>query len=187
MQPDPHETIQRFRRLDELYELTVAMRREALRSQRYKDPLSAIMIDVDHFKQINDKRGHAAGDLVLAGVGSLLPQALRSCDVVARWGGEEFVIALPSTPLAGAAEVAERVRSRLEAALIHDPRGDRVPITASLGVAQLCEVESIEQLIDRADRAMYAAKSAGRNRVVSTANAADALVQVAGAAKPAEA
>jgi two-component system cell cycle response regulator len=142
--------------------------RDVRRSQRYRDPFSVIMIDVDHFKQINDKRGHTAGDIVLASVGKLLGSTLRSCDVVARWGGEEFVIALPSTALGGGLEVAERARLELENANILDPRRERVPVTASLGVAQLIDGESIEQLVDRADRAMYAAKSAGRNRVAST-------------------
>lgn len=145
--------------------------RDVRRSQRYRDPFSVIIIDVDHFKQINDKRGHNTGDIVLANVGKLLAQSLRSCDVVARWGGEEFVIALPSTPLAGAVEVAERARLELENSNILDPRKDRVPVTASFGVAQLVQEEVIEQLVDRADRAMYAAKSAGRNRVASTTEA----------------
>jgi diguanylate cyclase (GGDEF)-like protein len=145
--------------------------RDVRRSQRYRDPFSVIIIDVDHFKQINDKRGHNTGDIVLANVGKLLAQSLRSCDVVARWGGEEFVIALPSTPLQGAVEVAERARLELENANILDPRRERVPVTASFGVAQLSQDEVIEQLVDRADRAMYAAKSAGRNRVASTSEA----------------
>lgn len=145
--------------------------RDVRRSLRYRDPFSVIIIDVDHFKQINDKRGHNTGDIVLANVGKLLARSLRSCDVVARWGGEEFVIALPSTPLAGAVEVAERARLELESSNILDTRKERVPVTASLGVAQLHEDEIIEQLVDRADRAMYAAKSAGRNRVASTTEA----------------
>jgi len=142
--------------------------RDVRRSQRYQDPFSVIMIDVDHFKQINDKRGHATGDIVLSNVGKLLGRTLRSCDVVARLGGEEFMIALPSTPLGGAVEVAERARMELETANIVDLRGERVSITASFGVAQLLADETIEQLVDRADRAMYSAKSAGRNRVAST-------------------
>jgi diguanylate cyclase (GGDEF)-like protein len=145
--------------------------RDVRRSQRYRDPFSVIIIDVDHFKLINDKRGHNTGDIVLANVGKLLAKSLRSCDVVARWGGEEFVIALPSTPLHGAVEVAERARLELENANILDPRKERVPVTASFGVAQLGQDEVIEQLVDRADRAMYAAKSSGRNRVASTSEA----------------
>jgi diguanylate cyclase (GGDEF)-like protein len=139
--------------------------RELRRAARYRDAFSCIMLDVDHFKQINDKHGHAAGDSVLGFVGAMLPKAVRSCDVVARWGGEEFVLALPSTPLQGAALVAERARHALEHAAVSIPSGAHVPVTASFGVAQLQPGENIDELIDRADRAMYAAKSGGRNRV----------------------
>jgi diguanylate cyclase (GGDEF)-like protein len=139
--------------------------RELRRAERYRDAFSCVILDVDHFKQINDKHGHAAGDSVLAFVGALLPKAVRSCDVVARWGGEEFVLALPSTPLQGAALVAERARHTLEHSNVKTPSGMHVPVTASFGVAQLQPGENVDQLIDRADRAMYAAKSSGRNRV----------------------
>jgi two-component system cell cycle response regulator len=142
-------------------------KREVLRSSRYNDSLSMILLDVDHFKQINDQRGHATGDIVLAGLARLLSGKVRSCDVVARWGGEEFVVALPSTPLAGATIVAERMRHELERLEVLDPNGHRVPVTASFGVAQLFAEESVEKLVDRADRRMYGAKSAGRNRVFS--------------------
>ncbi len=143
--------------------------REVARTKRYNDVLSVILLDVDHFKQINDRRGHAAGDTVLAAVGKLLNQALRTCDIVARWGGEEFVLVLPSTSLEGAEQVAERVRALLEAASIKDGNGDAVPVTASFGVAQYMSGETLEQVVDRADRAMYLAKSSGRNRVVCDA------------------
>jgi two-component system cell cycle response regulator len=141
--------------------------REALRAHRYRDALTAVLLDVDHFKQINDRRGHAAGDLVLARVADVLGSSVRSCDVVARWGGEEFVIALPSTGLAGATEVAERVRARLEGKVIDGPDGDRIPVTASFGVAELGRGETIEALVGRADEAMYRAKTGGRNRVAT--------------------
>lgn len=140
--------------------------KELARAKRYNDRLSVILLDVDHFKQINDKRGHAAGDVVLAAVGKLLNGALRTCDIVARWGGEEFVLVLPSTSLEGAEQTAERVRELLEHAQIKDNDGDRIPVTASFGVATLLATENLEQLVDRADRAMYLAKSGGRNRVV---------------------
>ncbi|MGC4089687.1 MAG: GGDEF domain-containing response regulator [Polyangiaceae bacterium] len=142
-----------------------AAAREVLRSQRYRDSFSVILMDVDHFKHINDRRGHSGGDAVLGAVARLLAKSVRSCDVVARWGGEEFVVALPSTGLQGASEVAERLRANLESQEILDPSGDRVPVTASFGVAELSPQERLEQLIDRADRAMYAAKSNGRNQV----------------------
>ena len=140
--------------------------REVARTKRYNDVLSVILLDVDHFKHINDRRGHAAGDMVLAAVGKLLNQALRTCDIVARWGGEEFVLVLPSTSLEGAEQVAERVRALLEGAEIKDGNGDLIPVTASFGVAAYVGGETLEQVVDRADRAMYLAKSGGRNRVV---------------------
>lgn len=149
--------------------------RELRRADRYNDALSCIILDVDHFKAINDRHGHASGDAVLAFVGRLLPKAVRSCDVVARWGGEEFVLALPSTPLTGALLVAERARRDLESTTVESSNGPAIPVTASFGVAQLISGESIDQLIDRADRAMYAAKSGGRNRVEAAEQPAPAL------------
>jgi diguanylate cyclase (GGDEF)-like protein len=140
--------------------------REVARAKRYNDALSVILLDVDHFKHINDRRGHAAGDMVLGAVGKLLNSAVRTCDIVARWGGEEFVLVLPSTPLQGAEQVAERVRETLEGADIQDGNGDVIPVTASFGVATYALGETLEQVIDRADRAMYLAKSGGRNRVI---------------------
>jgi two-component system cell cycle response regulator len=139
--------------------------REVLRSTRYNDMLSVILLDVDHFKQVNDQRGHAGGDAVLTALAQLLSASVRACDVVARWGGEEFVIALPSTPIEGAIEVAERLRRQVAALKVLDPAGELVPVTASFGVAALTAPEALEALIDRADRAMYSAKSAGRNCV----------------------
>jgi two-component system, cell cycle response regulator len=140
--------------------------REVARAKRYNDKLSVVLLDVDHFKQINDKRGHAAGDVVLSTVGKLLNSALRTCDIVARWGGEEFVLVLPSTSIEGAEQTAERVREMLERARIKDTDGDLIPVTASFGVATYYGNETLEQVVDRADRAMYLAKSGGRNRVV---------------------
>jgi two-component system cell cycle response regulator len=143
--------------------------REVARTRRYNDKLSVVLLDVDHFKHINDRRGHAAGDVVLTAVGKLLAGAVRTCDIVARWGGEEFVIVLPSTALGGAEEVAERIRGQLAAAQIIDSGGETIPVTASFGVATYADGETLEQVIDRADRAMYLAKSGGRNRVVTDA------------------
>jgi two-component system cell cycle response regulator len=140
--------------------------REVRRAERYRDSLSVILLDVDHFKRINDQRGHAGGDLALAGVARALGSIVRACDVVVRWGGEEFVVALPSTPRDGAARVAERARKELESSNILDALGERIAVTASFGVAELGAGETIEQLVDRADRAMYGAKNAGRNRVL---------------------
>ena len=143
--------------------------RELRRSLRYGDSLSVILFDIDHFKNINDTRGHAAGDAVLAAVGRLLGASVRACDIAARWGGEEFVVALPSTGIEGAALLAERIRSDLSCAKIADSAGQFVPVTASFGAAVIAADDTAEVLVDRADRAMYKAKSAGRNRVVVSA------------------
>jgi two-component system cell cycle response regulator len=140
--------------------------REIARARRYNDKMSVVLLDVDHFKHINDRRGHAAGDVVLGAVGRLLGGTVRTCDVVARWGGEEFVLLLPSTGLEGAEQMAERIRAELENLQILDGGHEVIPVTASFGVAMYMGNETLEQLIDRADRAMYLAKSGGRNRVV---------------------
>jgi diguanylate cyclase (GGDEF)-like protein len=137
---------------------------EVNRSRRYQLPLSVLLMDVDHFKQINDKFGHAVGDRVLAAMGAILKANLRMPDIPARWGGEEFVVALPSTSLSGAETVAERLRAAVEESNIqHD--GAKVPTTISIGVAELSAEDTLEAVVERADHAMYEAKSSGRNRV----------------------
>jgi two-component system cell cycle response regulator len=138
---------------------------ELERARRLDYPISVVLLDVDHFKQINDHHGHASGDAVLAAVGMLLGGALRQVDLIARWGGEEFVAALSGTNEAGAAVAAERLRAGLEALDVRALGGARIPLTASFGFALWDRSESTADVIDRADRAMYAAKTAGRNRV----------------------
>jgi diguanylate cyclase len=138
---------------------------EINRAQRYDLPLSLILIDVDHFKAINDGHGHSAGDHVLSALGALLHRQLRTPDLAARWGGEEFVLALPNTDAPGGAVLAERLRCALEALEISHG-GATIPVTASFGLASFRPGESLEALVDRADRAMYTAKVNGRNRVV---------------------
>jgi two-component system, cell cycle response regulator len=138
---------------------------EYARASRYGTILSFLLLDIDHFKAVNDRHGHPGGDAVLAAVGELLRGCLRTPDLSARWGGEEFVVALPSTGPEGATVVAERVREAIQGFTIRHA-GATIPVTASIGVATLRAGESLDALIDRADRAMYDAKSAGRNRVV---------------------
>jgi len=139
---------------------------EISRSRRYDLPLSLILLDLDHFKHINDSRGHLAGDLVLTALGRLLVQRLRTCDVPARWGGEEFVVLLPNTNAAGAIILAERLRVAIEELEVRY-EGVAIPVTASLGLAEFLAGESPDALVDRADRAMYTAKVGGRNRVAA--------------------
>jgi diguanylate cyclase (GGDEF)-like protein len=137
-------------------------RREVDRSRRHGAPFSVVMLDLDHFKQVNDRLGHAAGDEALKRCAALLKSECRGGDVPARYGGEEFVIALSDTDLEEALRFAERLRARIETATA----GDASPLTASMGVARLHAThDGVDGLIESADAALYLAKNAGRNRV----------------------
>jgi diguanylate cyclase (GGDEF)-like protein len=141
---------------------------EVARARRESQPLSVIMIDIDHFKRINDLWGHAAGDEVLQRVADTLIWYVRPDDLSARFGGEEFVALLPGTDVAQAEEIAERIRAAIEK--LHIPAFGAVPaphVTASLGVARLESApDDVDELLRRADDAMYEAKDLGRNRCV---------------------
>lgn len=142
------------------------MARELERTRRYGHPLTLALLDVDRFKDINDQRGHVAGDEVLASLGALLSSsAVRRTDLVARWGGEEFVVAFLSTPEEGAIIAAERLRAAIEAMIVLDGNGQRIPVTASVGLAAARPDDTLVSLVARADGAMYESKSQGRNRV----------------------
>jgi diguanylate cyclase (GGDEF)-like protein len=140
---------------------------EMSRAQRFQRPLSLIMLDVDHFKTYNDVYGHPAGDRALRQIAALLQRSSRRYDLVARYGGDEFVIILPETRKGTAAEVAERIRAAVEQRDTTD--GDMVPggrLTTSLGIASFPEdALDTAELIRKADRALYQAKAGGRNRV----------------------
>ncbi|NTU78701.1 MAG: diguanylate cyclase [Chloroflexales bacterium] len=143
-----------------------ALARTAVRSaQRLGHPLAMIIMDLDHFKQVNDTYGHAAGDQVLVAFAELCRSQVRAEDLIARFGGEEFIVLLEQTSLATAAQVAERLRlAALQAKLVID--GQPVAITVSLGVAAIAgDRDSLELLVQRADQALYAAKHSGRNQV----------------------
>jgi diguanylate cyclase (GGDEF)-like protein len=145
---------------------------EVTRALRHGRPLSILMADVDHFKTINDTYGHRSGDQVLRELARLLAEKLRSIDRAARYGGEELFVMMPDTPLEEARRVAERIRLAAEAhTFVVDPEDDEPPIelhlTASVGVAGLPDnAETLEGLVEVADRALYEAKRTGRNRVV---------------------
>jgi two-component system cell cycle response regulator len=148
---------------------------EVARARRHGLHLSCILFDIDHFKNINDKRGHATGDAVLTAMGELLRKMARQTDIACRWGGEEFVVALYHSDLPSALLAAERLRRGVEVAQILGSDGETVAITASFGVAEFGDEDSIDMLIDRADQAMYEAKTAGRNRVMPVHDSADPL------------
>ena len=128
--------------------------------------MTLIMIDIDHFKNINDTHGHLVGDKVLTEVARRLSAAVRDFDSLGRYGGEEFLVVLKGTPLSTALTVAERVRTHIAAGPI-SLHGLKVNVTISIGVSVIQPGDSIEEFIKRADKALYKAKSAGRNRVSS--------------------
>jgi len=137
---------------------------EAARAER-GEALSLCIVDLDHFKAINDTHGHLAGDAVLRQFAATVQAQLRATDFLARYGGEEFLLALSQTGLADAARLAERVRANVAAAVFEALPAER-RVTVSIGVAQLLPGELIETTLYRADAALYAAKSRGRDRVV---------------------
>ncbi len=138
--------------------------REFELSSRYQQPLSLLMIDIDYFKKVNDTFGHAAGDKVLKTVAETLQATSRCADMTFRYGGEEFVLILNKTDLAGAKIIAERLRSTIAGlSCIYD--NHEIPITISVGVATLIGDETREDLVKRADLALYEAKRNGRNQI----------------------
>jgi len=138
------------------------MEEEIARWKRYGNDLSLILLDVDHFKRVNDNYGHKAGDRVLEVIGTLVRQIIRESDYAARYGGEEFVILLPETDLEGAYALAEKLRLAIENKHFQYTN-QRVSITASCGLAQFHEPDSADSLFERADKALYQAKESGRN------------------------
>jgi len=154
--------------------LTKALNSELLRAERTGDCLSLIILDIDHFKKVNDTYGHQNGDLVLSVIAAEAQTHLRCYDIAARYGGEEFVLVLPGTSLTGGMEVAERLREEIEA-LSFAPPMDKLSLTISLGVAHFPSplVDDMESLIRQADEALYRAKQKGRNRVEAMLMSAD--------------
>jgi len=134
---------------------------EINRSNRYGHPLSLLLLDVDHFKAINDTFGHDVGDTVLQGIAKIIAEGVRQTDMPGRWGGEEFLIICPETDLPGALALAELLRCRI-ANYIFSEAGNR---TVSIGVATVIRGESSKDILRRVDKALYQAKEAGRNQV----------------------
>lgn len=144
---------------------------EVAYARRHATPLSLLMIDVDHFKTVNDTHGHPAGDYVLVLLAQLISTALRTEDLFARYGGEEFLVLCRGVALDNAALLAERLRGRIEGAAF-EYQEKRIPVTISIGVASYIEqADAGTKLIAGADAALYEAKRAGRNRVVRSSRA----------------
>ena len=141
------------------------MEQELRRSGRAGSTFCLVLVDIDHFKNVNDTHGHAVGDEVLRAFSRIAAGAIRQSDVLARWGGEEFALMLPDTGRHAAVEAAERLRAGVEAAVL-DVGGRRIVLTVSAGVAEHVPAEPTAATLDRADRALYRAKAAGRNRVI---------------------
>lgn len=151
---------------------------EMERHTRYPDPLCLLIVDIDDFKQINDRYGHLVGDSVLRRVAILLKRSIRGCDILARYGGEEFSVILPATALKDAVVVSERIRNAVAEHRFHLPDGltlDHVTVTIGLGTFSPSDT-SPDTLIKKADQALYTGKNQGKNRVVYDAFPLDNVV-----------
>jgi diguanylate cyclase (GGDEF)-like protein len=140
--------------------------KEFARAQRYGSPLSVLMLDLDHFKNVNDSYGHMVGDNVLSKAGQIIRESLRFTDIAGRYGGEEFCIFMPETDLEGAHIFAERLRQQLSSETYKSDDGHIFSVTCSIGVAQLSDAyEDPIEYLSAVDRALYQAKGEGRDRV----------------------
>jgi len=161
-----NRSLQRLAALDALTGLSNRMLldeildREVARATRQSTPLCVAMVDLDHFKRVNDRFGHLEGDRVLVAIAGILRRGVRSSDVVGRWGGEEFLVILPDTVLPEASSIVERLRDQLAGHSLQKVG----TVTVSAGIAELLPGEGRATLVGRADRALYRAKDEGRNR-----------------------
>ena len=143
------------------------LQHQVARNKRNHVPFTILMVDLDHFKSVNDAHGHETGDLVLRKTATRLTSSIRGQDIVSRWGGEEFLILLPETAAEGGSIVAEKIRQRIaDEPFLWD--GKTLSLTVSIGVAAFEKSTSIDECIRRADVSLYNAKRAGRNRVEYT-------------------
>ncbi|GJI99549.1 hypothetical protein RugamoR64_00880 [Duganella rhizosphaerae] len=150
--------------------MTEQINKELERSRRFKHPLSLLMVDIDHFKNVNDVYGHEAGDRAIVAVAKALAGGMRNIDMASRFGGEEFVLLMPETDIGVASGAAERLRSDVADLRIEGDNGEQITLTVSIGVAAAAPEgppDSASSLISRADKALYQAKHEGRDRVVS--------------------
>ncbi len=168
-----HKKAEELTIIDELTELfnyryfRIKLADELRRADRYRQRFSILMMDLDHFKRVNDKYGHQTGNIVLREVSGIIRQCVRDVDIVARYGGEEFVCILPQTGDHDALVIAERIRSTIEESFFSNSKGQRdIQMTISIGVASYPNgVRTLDQLIEKVDKTLYKAKSEGRNRV----------------------
>ena len=144
--------------------MTDVMQFEERRSQRNGRPLLFAQLDIDHFKRINDTHGHATGDRALQAFASTVLNAVRDTDVLARWGGEEFVLMVTDTPCEHARDLLERIRLAVAAMEIPHATGT-LHMTVSIGLAKHVPCDTLDHTLDRADQALYTAKALGRNRI----------------------
>lgn len=173
VESDVHEEIYRVSVTDGLTGLNnrrvldEELEKEFIRARRHGRTFSVLLLDIDHFKLVNDKHGHGVGDLVLKQVAAAVRRSTRDgLDIVARYGGEELAVLAPETDLANAVALAERIRSTVEAIAVDD-EGTQVKVTLSVGCAELSSVDTLPQsLFERADQKLYLAKNGGRNRVL---------------------
>ena len=161
---DPMTGLHNRRWLEQMYT------REMNRSNTGHFKLIAFMLDIDHFKNVNDTYGHLAGDQVLISVAQTLTRSLRPSDMPVRYGGEEFTVFLPGTTIKNAKIIAERIRNNMENMSISLPDGNILQVTVSIGFAERIDDDTVSSLIDRADKALYQAKQNGRNRVCQNLN-----------------
>jgi diguanylate cyclase (GGDEF)-like protein len=168
-----HRAVQRQALVDSLTGLAnrrlceAALEKEIGRADRFGEPLSLVVADIDDFKNVNDRYGHATGDEVLKEFARALQDTVREIDLAGRWGGEEFVVGLPGTDLAGGVRLAERVRAALAQRTVKAPNGERLRVTASLGVAEFDGHRGLTELLADADAALYRAKRGGKDRVAT--------------------
>lgn len=149
--------------------IIVDLQEEVIRAARYNTPLSISMVDIDHFKQVNDTYGHAAGDEALRTIAARLREQIRHPDTIGRYGGEEFLIVLPNSELNAAQEQASRLCNHIRNLQVEAAKQKLISMTVSIGVAQFKNgQEDWEQFLHRADTAMYAAKNGGRDRWMAT-------------------
>ena len=158
-------------RVHNRHSIVSLLEKEVARTLRHGPPLAVVILDLDHFKQVNDTWGHPTGDLVLQTTTGVLSTVIRQCDTIGRFGGEEFLLLLQDTTMAGACALVERCRARLEETQVRANNGEEFSISASFGLAsnEQCLELSAEVLIKAADQALYRAKAGGRNRVEAVA------------------